>query len=363
MRETDCGIAVTILGQEYNLPLTNLKFEDLVPDPTNPRHSYHLQVIGQLKGLDPDGVYAYYWSNDEAEDTKMLRNSILQNKGLIEPLFVRRRKDGKYVVREGNRRWCCYRNLREDKETSEFWSKQLVPVYILGNEIDELTVEVFIGQIHCQGKKGWNAYERAKYISMLARKLNNKDVAALMGISVQEVERAIYNHKMVDEIQRSPIRKKVDVRTKYSPIYEALKTGTSKAVVDADPEVRRGFIQAFAENKVPNNHKARQLIPILQNPKSRKVLEKVTGEDAFDKALHALQDVQPTKSGVFKIIAQMSHRLNTSHINIVRDLTKRRSSEQRRIYEEFVQEVLRVAVAANFDIVAIQQNLEMDKAS
>ena len=92
------------------------------------------------------------------EHVKQLRLSIEQNGGLIDPLIVVKR-NGDYVVLEGNSRLAAYRLLAEKDPVK--WQK--VRANILPEEISENEIFTLLGQYHLVGRKDWNIFEQAAY--------------------------------------------------------------------------------------------------------------------------------------------------------------------------------------------------------
>lgn len=93
------------------------------------------------------------------EHVKQLRLSIEQNGGLIDPLIVVKR-NGDYVVLEGNSRLAAYRLLAGKDPVK--WQK--VRATVLPEDITDNDIFTLLGQYHLVGRKDWNIFEQAAYL-------------------------------------------------------------------------------------------------------------------------------------------------------------------------------------------------------
>ena len=97
-----------------------------------------------------------------------LKKGIADNAGIIEPLIVDRR-DGKSVVKEGNRRLACLRQLQTEARDGAIeghpdYSKDqfdLTPCAILPNDITEEELAIYLAQVHVVGKLQWPPQNKA----------------------------------------------------------------------------------------------------------------------------------------------------------------------------------------------------------
>ena len=95
----------------------------------------------------------------------MIKKNILTSEGLkkleaeLEDLIVVKR-NGDYVVLEGNSRLAAYRLLAEKDPVK--WQK--VRANILPEEISENEIFTLLGQYHLVGRKDWNIFEQAAYL-------------------------------------------------------------------------------------------------------------------------------------------------------------------------------------------------------
>lgn len=118
----------------------------------NPRVYSLVHQAGQVP--DQIEIYDRLIKN---ENTRELRDDIVSNGGLIDPLIVR---GGDFVVLEGNSRLAAYRHLV--KKDPIKWSS--IRCTILPEDIDEKLIFALLGQYHVKGKKDWAPYEKAGFL-------------------------------------------------------------------------------------------------------------------------------------------------------------------------------------------------------
>lgn len=145
---------ITIGKKEFEVTETLLNQCELLFYKENPRVYSALRSDGSVP--TQERIEAKMTSMDHV---KQLRLSIEQNGGLIDPLMVVRR-DGDYIVLEGNSRLAAYRLLAAKDPVR--WQK--VRVCILPEEITDGDIFTLLGQYHLIGRKDWSAFEQAAYV-------------------------------------------------------------------------------------------------------------------------------------------------------------------------------------------------------
>ena len=101
---------------------------------------------------------------------EQLKRSIKQNKGIFQPIFVSELKDDNhfnYFVIEGNTRLFIYKQLADDGID---WATD-----IMCNVVDDPdSLDEIMSMAHIVGTKEWSPYAKAKYMSYLQVKNENK---------------------------------------------------------------------------------------------------------------------------------------------------------------------------------------------
>lgn len=94
-----------------------------------------------------------------ATSPEKLRNSILANKGIMQPIIVNRLADGRLVCIEGNTRLWIYREFDANGVEGD-WSR--IPA-IVHDGLKGFDVDAIRLQAHLVGPRAWDAYSKAKY--------------------------------------------------------------------------------------------------------------------------------------------------------------------------------------------------------
>ncbi|WP_439469352.1 ParB N-terminal domain-containing protein [Blastomonas fulva] len=146
-------------GTQENLPVDRVEL-----DRDNPRIRRFLEDYeGEL--TDDRIALALDVAADTGEDgmgatsPEKLRNSILANKGIMQPIIVNRLADGRLVCIEGNTRLWIYRDFDATGVEGD-WSR--IPA-IVHDGLEGFEVDAIRLQAHLVGPRAWDAYSKAKY--------------------------------------------------------------------------------------------------------------------------------------------------------------------------------------------------------
>ena len=204
------------------------------------------------------------------EHVKRLKESIKSNGGLIDPIIVR---DGDFVVLEGNSRLAAYRMLCAQDPIK--WSK--IKVMLLPKDIPDSAVFALIGQYHIIGRKDWEPYEQAGYLSRTLSKSNQTPelLASNLGISVSDIKKllSVYEY-MIEKNDNHP--------SKWSYYEELLKNRGIKKAFNEIPELEDKIIEDIKNNKIKMAIDIRKLgdISKVNDKLSKKILKEIAnGEE------------------------------------------------------------------------------------
>lgn len=172
--------------------------------------------------------------------TRELFLSILESKGISEPLFIR--EDGTVV--EGNRRVVCLRKLKEGIGT-EFVvfpkeGYQKIPVYIIPKKIPPVTVDILLARLHVAGKKQWSALNQAEHVYNLRmrHKLTFDKIARLLPMGKGKVLQKFWSYKETKEFLDRYSAQSIQT---YSFFEEAYKKKNIREFVESN----RGKIEFY----------------------------------------------------------------------------------------------------------------------
>ena len=89
-----------------------------------------------------------------------LKQSIISNGGIIQPVILNKRQDGTLICVEGNTRVALYQDFQKTKVKGN-WTHISALVH---DEMDEASVHAIRLQVHLVGPRPWDPYSKAKYL-------------------------------------------------------------------------------------------------------------------------------------------------------------------------------------------------------
>jgi hypothetical protein len=146
-------------GQQQSLPVDQVEL-----DRDNPRirrflEDYEGELTDDRIALALDVAADTGEEGGGATSPEKLRNSILANKGIMQPIIVNRVSDDRLVCIEGNTRLWIYREFHREGVEGD-WST--IPA-IVHDGLDGFEVDAIRLQAHLVGPRAWDAYSKAKY--------------------------------------------------------------------------------------------------------------------------------------------------------------------------------------------------------
>ena len=215
----------------------------------------------------------------DLEHVRELREDIVTNGGLIDPLIVR---DGDLVVLEGNSRLAAYRFLYTKDPVK--WNK--VRCCILPTNIDERLVFALLGQYHIKGKKDWAPYEKAGFLHRRYKQhhLELSVVAAELGIGIKEAQHLVAVYEFMIEHEDED-------RDRWSYYDEYLKSYKIKKARQEHANLDKFVVAEIASGNIAKAMDLRDKFPVIcaGPPKTLKryVDGKVKFDDAYESAVDA----------------------------------------------------------------------------
>lgn len=263
---------------------------DLLPidavelDRTNPRIRRFLEIHQGEPTYDQIALALDIASNDSGESQgattpEKLRNSILANGGIMQPIIVDKRPDGRLICIEGNTRLYIYRSFVSGKVDGD-WTKipALVHEGLQTEDVDAIRL-----QAHLVGPRQWDAYSKAKYLWELQYKelMSLDRIIAFCGGNKRDVTIAIQAYADMEHYYR-PICVADDYDTeKYSGFVELQNTKIKDAIFKAGFSLK-DFAQWIAKGNIKNLEHTRKLPRILPDKKAREVFLKKDVKAALD---------------------------------------------------------------------------------
>lgn len=267
---------LTIGNKEFEVEITELDQRTLKFYPENPR----VYSVLNLAGEEP--------SQDEIENlmcgqdhVKQLKDSIISNGGLIDPLIVRA---GDYTVLEGNSRLAAYRLLNQVDAIK--WAK--VKCKVLPADIEEDYIFQLLGQYHIIGRKDWEPFEQAHYLYRRHQQTRYpvEQMAESLGITKQKATKMIQVIEFM--IKNNDLNKR-----RWSYYEEYLKNASLKKYRETNPDIDDTIANEIKSGHIKEAADIRKLGDIAKvgDKQSKKLMQQVaSGNKSLYEAYEDMQE-------------------------------------------------------------------------
>jgi hypothetical protein len=288
----------------------NVAVEEIELDRSNPRIRKFLEMYGD--NPTPEAIFlALGAGNDDEPGSststtfEKLKQSIITNGGIIQPVILNRRSDGSLVCVEGNTRVALYKNFSEIGMKGE-WSH--IPA-LVHEEIDDASVHAIRLQIHLVGTRPWDPYSKAKYLYELRTQehLPFAEIVDYCGGRQSEVMESINAYADMERYYRPVVGEDGEFdTTRFSGFVELQKPGIKQSINAAGYDCH-DFAKWIHDGKLFPLQKVRVLPRILRNEKAKEIFLK----QGARKAEAVLEKPDLTKTLQEAEIGQLSRALVT----------------------------------------------------
>ena len=252
--------------------------ESVELDQSNPRIRKFLEMYGN--DPTPEQIYLALGAGNE-DDTgtststtfEKLKQSILSNGGIIQPIILNRRQDGTLVCVEGNTRVALYLHFQETNVKGN-WTQ--IPA-LVHKEMDQASVHAIRLQVHLVGPRPWDPYSKAKYLYELRTQdhLPFATIVDYCGGRQSEVEESINAYSDMEQFYRPIVGSDGDFdTTRFSGFVELQKSGIKQAISKAGFALSE-FSQWIHDGRLYPLRKVRILPRVLRNNKARDIFLKL----------------------------------------------------------------------------------------
>ena len=260
-----------------------VRIDEIILDKSNPRIALWLEMyegeptpeqIHQALGAGVDDS-----ENQGGTKFSTLKNSILTNGGIIQPVILNILPNGKKVCIEGNTRVCLYKSFRDQKATGS-WAK--IPAIVYEN-LDEEAIDAIRLQAHLVGPRQWDPYSKAKYLTYLRNKekLPFSKLVDYCGGSKKTVMESIDAFADMEMYYRPLCESEGDFDPqRFSGFVELQKNNVKTAVGQAGYEVS-DFAKWIYDKKIAPLATVRWLPKILKSKKATQVFLKKGAMEAI----------------------------------------------------------------------------------
>lgn len=248
------------------LPITKVEL-----DKGNPRIAEYLRMYPKVSqeslylalGAGEPGV------SEGGTTFHSLKEAIRTNKGVIHPILVNRKKDGKYIAIEGNTRLAIYLDFHQDKVDGD-WSS--IPC-IIYDDLSEAEVDAIRLQAHLVGVRAWDPYAKAKYLDDLRNRqhLTWNQIVDFCGGKKKEAEELIDAYRDIEKYYRPILEDDGQFdHTRFSAFVELQKSRIKESIFNAGFGLN-DFSKWIKDRLISRLENVRRLPAILANSKSKEI--------------------------------------------------------------------------------------------
>ena len=260
-----------------------LDVSEIVLDLSNPRIARFLEMYeGQPTA---EQIFMALGSGGDESDGSTgptfhkLKQSILTNGGVIQPVIVNRMADGRQVCIEGNTRVALYRSFLQDEVVGSW---QVIPALVY-EDLDEEDRDAVRLQAHLVGPRQWDPYSKAKYLSYLRNKQHFpfQKLVDYCGGSAKAVKESIEAYSDMENYYRPLLEadSEFDAR-RFSGFVELQKSNIKSAILKAGYTFH-DFASWIHGRKIEALAEVRYLPSILKNKKATEIFLKVGAVEAY----------------------------------------------------------------------------------
>ena len=251
--------------------------EEIELDRSNPRIRKFLEIY--VSDPTPEQIFlALGAGNDDEGETQnaptfhKLKQSIITSGGIIQPVILNQRNDGKLVCIEGNTRVALYKDFLK-RATPGAWDK--IPA-IIHEGIEDAKVHAIRLQAHLVGPRPWDPYSKAKYLHDLRYNelLPFAKIVDFCGGRQSEVATLIDAYVDMESHYRPLIGEDSEFdTTRFSGFVELQKPGVKTAIEKTGHDLK-DFATWIRDGKIFPLRKVRVLPRILRNAKAHNIFLK-----------------------------------------------------------------------------------------
>ncbi|HEX6748758.1 MAG TPA: hypothetical protein VF092_15780 [Longimicrobium sp.] len=268
-------------GQYQEVPVASIQLDEENPriaaflDAQEPPYTAEMIFLALGAGGDEDGNSGPTFSK--------LKQSILTNRGIVQPVILRLRDDGQFVCIEGNTRVALYKDFLA-AEIPGPWER--IPS-IVHEQITEEDVHAIRLQAHLVGPRQWDPYSKAKYLTYL-RNVANFSADRLVdfcGGSRRAVTELLDAYSDMEHYYRPLLESDADFDLRrFSGFVELQKSGVKDAIVRSG-HTFSDFAQWIIDERIDKLAHVRWLPKILRDRKATEVFLK----DGIEQAIRIVE--------------------------------------------------------------------------
>jgi len=321
---------IPIDGRETTIELDQIELGKLKLDELNPRIGFFRD--NQLTDNLTEDQIIFALTNKKPEAFRKLKDSIHNNKGIVNPIWVEHLIGGDYKIIEGNTRLVIYQQLKLEEPYEESWNKILS--YVLPHEISDEQKNFIRLQSHLRGTTEWDAYEKAKYLYKLWQE-DGWSVGRLekqTKMTEKQIRENIEAYQIMEE-QYLPIHgDDPNEVSKFSYFVEYVKDKILQRLMEKSSRSIKDFCDWVAnKEKIPTGQDVRRLRDIIDNEDTNNAF--TTG--GFDAAMQILALKKPhLVSSLYKDIERVIEGLKDISAQEIDEIIVEAASEKEKMIRD-----------------------------
>ena len=271
--------------QFYKVPTDKVAF-----DPQNPRLKYLKQIFPDK--TDKELIF-------EKDDTKYLLKDI-QEKGVIDPIYVKPLAEHSWQVTEGNRRTAVMKELHAKYPDDPAFA--YIPARILPRDTTKEQEALLMASFHVAGKIKWEAHEKAGHIWDMINVLHIPEAELIntLHMGAAAIKKASESYGLLKRFEQIEGGKYAgQAEGKWSFFSEALKIKDFYVQHKSGQDWGDRFCHWVAEGRIPRAEDVRDLEDILSKPKPRELFTSEPPAVAFEKARREIDKSKPSRNSEF----------------------------------------------------------------
>ncbi|MFG6546779.1 ParB N-terminal domain-containing protein [Sulfitobacter sp. 1A13730] len=292
----------------------NLPIDEVNLDTSNPRIRRFLEIYDQTEIEDHHiGLALNAPSSDSptalADTTtpSRLRESIIANRGIRQPIIVDKRSDGSLVCIEGNTRLWIYRDLHK-KGAKGDWST--IPA-LVHEGLENESIDAIRLQAHLVGPRPWDAYSKARYLHELQ---NNElmpldRIVALCGGNQRDVTRSIQAYADMEEFYRPLCEPGEFDAERFSGFVEYQSPRVQEAIL-TNGFSGVDFAEWIKDRRINTLQEVRQLPAVLKDKNAKAVFLKDGMKMAVRELDREAENVELQKATLGQLAAALESKAN-----------------------------------------------------
>ena len=302
--------------------------ESIELDLKNPRIAKWVEIYGDNPTAEQIALALGAGSTENTGDGtsfSSLKQSILTNGGIIHPIIVNKKINGKAVVIEGNTRTLIYREFN-DKNIEGNWKN--IPAMVYEN-LDDETIDSIRLQAHLVGVRQWDPYSKAKYLDMLRNKehLPFSRIVDFCGGNKREIENYIQAYNDMENFYRNVLESDQDFDpSRFSAFVELQRPRITEAIIKNGYN-KSNFSKWVAEGKLSPLNTVRKIPSILKNKKAEEAFIKYDATEAIKLLESYTTETSLKDADLNQLLKELSKRINNMKYQDILRLRNENNSE------------------------------------